>query len=85
MFYERGQRRTIAARWRTRSSASRRAASWLSTTPRSPPPHFNWLIMAMPLNRAMLLGDDGATRRRPSSTATSTAGVRTFLAAYGPR
>lgn len=44
---------------------------------------FNWLIMAQPLNEAMLLGDeaipDVRARRRHVE-----AGVRTFLAAYGP-
>ena len=43
--------------------------------------HFNWLIMADPLNRAMLLGDDAipaaaALRRHVAE------GVRVFLAAY---
>ena len=46
--------------------------------------HFNWLIMADPLNRAMLLGDDaipaGTARRRHVAK-----GVRVFLAAYGTR
>lgn len=44
--------------------------------------HFNWLIMAHPLNEAMLLGDaaipsPGELRRHAE------AGVRVFLAAYG--
>ena len=47
--------------------------------------HFNWLIMS----RAAEPGDAPrrrrAARRRPSSTATWPAGVRAFLAAYGPR
>ena len=46
--------------------------------------HFNWLIMADPVNRAMLLGDDAiptaaALRRHVAE------GVRVFLAAYAPR
>ena len=46
--------------------------------------HFNWLIMADPLNRAMLLGDEGipapgALRRHAAE------GVRLFLAGYGMR
>jgi TetR/AcrR family transcriptional regulator, mexJK operon transcriptional repressor len=44
---------------------------------------FNWLIMAAPLNRAMLLGEDTApTTRQVNAWADS--GVRTFLAAYRP-
>ena len=46
--------------------------------------HFNWLVMAAPLNRAMLLGDDAipgpAELRRHAVDA-----VRVFLAAYGNR
>ena len=46
--------------------------------------HFNWLVMADPLNRAMLLGDEAipaaaALRRHIAE------GVRVFLAAYAPR
>jgi AcrR family transcriptional regulator len=46
--------------------------------------HFNWLIMSIPLNRAMFFGDD-----RPPSAASldrySQAGVSVFLAAYRKR
>ena len=46
--------------------------------------HFNWLVMSQALNQAMLLGDAGipsaADLRRQAN-----AGVRVFLAAYGPR
>ncbi|KKC31720.1 TetR family transcriptional regulator [Devosia psychrophila] len=46
--------------------------------------HFNWLFMAEPVNRAMLLGDDGlpsdAEMRRFAKEA-----VRVFLAAYGSK
>jgi AcrR family transcriptional regulator len=45
--------------------------------------HFNWLVMGEPVNRAMLLGDasipTAAALRRHAA-----AGVRVFLAAYGP-
>lgn len=45
---------------------------------------FNWLVMAAPLNDAMLLGDAAipspAAQRRHAAEA-----VRVFLAAYGPR
>ncbi|MBB5786323.1 TetR/AcrR family transcriptional regulator [Jiangella mangrovi] len=44
--------------------------------------HFNWLVMSVPLNRAMLTGDDAplpaAELRRYADE-----GVRVFLAAYG--
>lgn len=44
---------------------------------------FNWLVMAEPVNRAMLLGDgavvSGAALRRHAKDA-----VRVFMAAYGP-
>jgi TetR/AcrR family transcriptional regulator, mexJK operon transcriptional repressor len=46
--------------------------------------HFNWLVMSVPLNRAMLLGFDD-----PPSPAElegyADAGVRVFLAAYQRR
>ena len=46
--------------------------------------HFNWLVMAAPINRAMFLGDEGIPRpaalRRHAAEA-----VRVFLAAYGSR
>ena len=46
--------------------------------------HFNWLVMAEPLNRAMLVGDEAIPKpvelRRFASE-----GVRVFLAAYGKR
>jgi len=45
--------------------------------------HFNWLIMSIPLNRAMLLGED----EPPGAAALhryADAGVAAFLRAYGP-
>jgi TetR/AcrR family transcriptional regulator, mexJK operon transcriptional repressor len=45
--------------------------------------HFNWLVMAEPVNRAMLLGDAAV----PSPAALrehAKEAVRIFLAAYGP-
>jgi hypothetical protein len=46
--------------------------------------HFNWLIMSIPLNQAMLLGHD-----EPPDPAEleryAESGVRVFLAAYGRR
>lgn len=44
--------------------------------------HFNWLVMSVPLNRAMLTGDDSPP---PAAEIERYAdeGVRVFLAAYG--
>lgn len=46
--------------------------------------HFNWLVMSIPLNRAMLLGED-----EPPASAEldeyADAGVRAFVAAYARR
>jgi TetR/AcrR family transcriptional repressor of mexJK operon len=43
---------------------------------------FNWLIMAEPLNKAMLLGDD-AIPKPAELRRHAAAGVRLFLASYG--
>jgi TetR/AcrR family transcriptional repressor of mexJK operon len=45
---------------------------------------FNWLIMGEPINRAMLLGDDAIPKPAELERCAAT-GVRTFLAAYGPK
>jgi TetR/AcrR family transcriptional repressor of mexJK operon len=46
--------------------------------------HFNWLVMSIPLNQAMLLGEDEpATPTELNRYAD--AGVRTFLAAHRKR
>jgi TetR/AcrR family transcriptional repressor of mexJK operon len=44
--------------------------------------HFNWLVMAQPLNEAMLLGDAGIPDP-PALRRCAVEGVRAFLAAYG--
>lgn len=44
--------------------------------------HFNWLVMAAPLNRAMLLGDE-AIPGPEELRRHAVEGVRVFLAAYG--
>jgi AcrR family transcriptional regulator len=50
--------------------------------PRVAAEHFNWLVVSIPLNRAMILGDDEpATRAQLRRYAD--AGVDVFLAAYG--
>ena len=45
---------------------------------------FNWLIMAEPLNRAMLLGDEEIPAADPLRRHVA-AGVKVFLAAYATR
>ena len=80
-FYERGAGRSIAGltaaferltvRGLLRADDAELAAA-----------HFNWLVMAAPVNRAMLLGDDAI----PSSSELdryAEGGVKAFLAAYG--
>lgn len=44
--------------------------------------HFNWLIMSIPLNQAMLLGHDEPPAAADLDRYADT-GVRVFLAAYG--
>ena len=83
MFHEQGPGRAVAA---LADAFERLAARGLLRIedPTLAASQFNWLIMSAPLNRAMLLGDDG-----PPDPADvhrwADDGVRTFLAAYGPR
>ena len=79
-FYEQGPGRTIAAL----ANVFERLADRGVLRPGDPllaAAHFNWLVMSIPLNRAMLLGDD-----EPPASAElnryANAGVRAFLAAY---
>jgi TetR/AcrR family transcriptional repressor of mexJK operon len=79
-FYEQGPGRTIAAL----ATVFERLADRGVLRPDDPllaAAHFNWLVMSIPLNRAMLLGDD-----EPPASAEldeyADAGVRAFLAAY---
>jgi TetR/AcrR family transcriptional repressor of mexJK operon len=81
-FYERGPQRTIAAL----AVAFERLAGEGALRVEDPAlaaAHFNWLIMSVPLNEAMLCGTD-----EPLAPAEleryADAGVRAFLAAYGP-
>jgi AcrR family transcriptional regulator len=83
VLYERGPQRALT---RLTAVFERLAARGLLTIddPAVAASHFNWLIMADPLNRAMLLGDEAipaaaALRRHIAE------GVRVFLAAYAPR
>jgi TetR/AcrR family transcriptional regulator, mexJK operon transcriptional repressor len=80
-FYERGAGRSTAA---LGAAFERLAARGLLNAhdPEFAAAHFNWLVMAAPVNRAMLLGDDAI----PTATELdryAEGGVRAFLAAYG--
>ena len=83
LFYERGPGRTIDALAKTFERLASRGALELDD-PRLAAAHFNWLVMSIPLNQAMLLGDD-----EPATPAEldrhADAGVRAFLAAYRGR
>jgi AcrR family transcriptional regulator len=81
-FYERGPGRTIEA---LASAFERLAARGVLELddPVLAAQHFNWLIMSIPLNRAMLLGMDDAPPRAELHRLAD-AGVRVFLSAYRP-
>jgi TetR/AcrR family transcriptional regulator, mexJK operon transcriptional repressor len=81
LFYERGPGRTIEAlaaaftRLATRGLLQFDDASLAAA-------HFNWLVMSIPLNEAMLLGKD-ATPPPARLDRYARTGVDVFLAAYG--
>ena len=81
LFYERGPGRTVEELARSFERLAARGALELDD-PRMAAAHFNWLVMSIPLNQAMLLGED-----EPATPAQlrryADAGVRAFLAAYG--
>jgi TetR/AcrR family transcriptional regulator, mexJK operon transcriptional repressor len=79
LFYERGAGRTIEA---LAAAFARLAAAGeleIDDT-EAAASQFNWLVMSAPINRAMLLGDDGIPTREELERYAET-GVRTFLAA----
>jgi AcrR family transcriptional regulator len=80
-FYERGAGRTTAA---LATAFERLTARRLlhAPDPELAAAHFNWLIMAAPVNRAMLLGDDGIPTAAELDRYAE-GGVDAFLAAYG--
>src|SRR5262249_28804696 len=82
-FYERGPERTVAALATTFKRLAKRGALQLGD-PQLAAAHFNWLIMSIPLNQAMLLGDDHLPSPKDLDRYAD-AGVRVFLAAYTPR
>jgi AcrR family transcriptional regulator len=83
LFYDRGPGRTIDALANMFERLASRGVLELDD-PRLAAAHFNWLVMSIPLNQAMLLGED-----EPATPAElnryADAGVRAFLAAYGTR
>jgi TetR/AcrR family transcriptional regulator, mexJK operon transcriptional repressor len=80
-FYEQGPGRTIAALATVFERLAERGVLQLDD-PLLAAAHFNWLVVSIPLNRAMFLGED-----EPPASAEldgwADAGVRAFLAAYG--
>jgi TetR/AcrR family transcriptional repressor of mexJK operon len=82
-FYEQGPGRTIAVLAAVFERLAARGVLQLDDPPLAAA-HFNWLVMSIPLNQAMLLGED-----EPPASAELTryadAGVRAFLAAYARR
>ena len=82
-FYVQGPERTIAALATVFERLAERGVLELDDA-RLAAAHFNWLVMSIPLNRAMFLGEDQPLKR-PELNRFADAGVRTFLAAYTPR
>jgi TetR/AcrR family transcriptional regulator, mexJK operon transcriptional repressor len=82
-FYERGPGRTIAALAAAFERLAERGLLRLDDSQLAAA-HFNWLIMSIPLNEAMLLGRDNTPPAHELDRYAET-GVRVFLAAYGAR
>jgi TetR/AcrR family transcriptional repressor of mexJK operon len=79
-FYEQGPGRTIAALATVFERLAARGALKLED-PQLAAAHFNWLVMSIPLNQAMFLGED-ESRASAELNRYADAGVRAFLAAY---
>jgi TetR/AcrR family transcriptional repressor of mexJK operon len=77
-FYERGPGRTMQALAEAFARLAQ-AGTLKLDDPALAAEHFNWLVMSIPLNQAMLLGDD----EQPDLDRYADEGVRVFLAAYG--
>jgi len=82
-FHERGPERTIRALATILERLGREGLLALDD-PELAAAHFNWLVMSIPLNRAMLLGS-GAVPAPEELDRYADAGVRAFVAAYGSR
>ena len=83
IFHEQGPGRTIGALASVFERLAARGALQLHD-PALAAAHFNWLVMSAPVNRAMLLGDDGIPTPEELDRYAQ-GGVRAFLAAYGAR
>ncbi|HKC29328.1 MAG TPA: TetR/AcrR family transcriptional regulator [Jatrophihabitans sp.] len=81
VFYELGPGRTIAALTQTFSELAGQGRLRIDD-PKVAAAQFNWLVMAAPLNEAMLLGKDEPPSARDVRRWADN-GVRTFLAAFG--
>jgi TetR/AcrR family transcriptional repressor of mexJK operon len=79
-FHEQGPGRTIAALAAVFERLAERGVLQFDD-PQLAAAHFNWLVMSIPLNRAMLLGEDEPPARTELDRYAD-AGVRAFLAAY---
>jgi AcrR family transcriptional regulator len=79
-FYELGPGRTVAALAEAFGRLAKRKALRLDD-PQLAAAHFNWLIVSVPLNQAMLCGDDDAPTESDLDRYVDS-GVRVFLAAY---
>jgi TetR/AcrR family transcriptional repressor of mexJK operon len=82
-FYERGPERTIEALATVFERLVGRGQLAIDD-PRLAAAHFNWLVMSIPLNQAMLCGTDEPMSPRELDRFAD-AGVRAFVAAYGRR
>jgi TetR/AcrR family transcriptional repressor of mexJK operon len=81
MFYEKGPGRTIAALADAFETLAARGLLRVDD-PQLAAAHFNWLVMSIPLNRAMLLGEDDPLAPAELDS-YGEAGARAFLRAYG--
>ncbi len=82
-FYEQGPGRTITALATVFERLAERGELNIED-PLLTAAHFNWLVMSIPLNEAMFLGEDEA-RASAELNRYADAGVRAFLAAYRPQ
>jgi len=81
VLYERGPQRAMAAIAATLQRLAERGLLRIDD-PADAASHFNWLVMAAPINQAMLLGD-GAIPKPAELRRHAAEAVRIFMAAYG--
>ncbi|PDP86641.1 TetR family transcriptional regulator [Glycomyces fuscus] len=82
VLYECGPQRAITALAESFARLGERGLLSVGDDPQRAASHFNWLVMAEPVNRVMLLGD-GAIPTEAELCQHAQEGVRVFLAAYG--